>query len=431
MTSSSTPTEGKIPLSELTLLIVDCEHKTAPTSETGYPLIRTPNIGRGRFELADVQRVDEATYEEWTRRTCPQPGDLIMAREAPVGNVAVIKGDLAPALGQRTVLIRPDPEHLDSDYLCYRLSTNALRGWMTGVSNGATVPHLNLSDIRNLPLIELPPLVEQRKIGSCLRAFDDLIENNRRRIELLEETARLLYREWFVNFRYPGHEDVPLVDSELGPIPEGWEVRMVGSVCELIRGRSYKRAELVDLGGLPFLNLKCVSRGGGFRLDGIKRYQGSFKPTQKTYPGETVIAMTDMTQDRGVVAQAARVPHLDEGFGVISLDLNRVIPNPGVDPDYLYAMFRHSAFSKAVREFANGVNVLHLSPSSIESYNFALPPDPLQKLFGDSVRPGLKLVDRLQQQSETLAEARDLLLPRLVSGDLDISDLDLDLEAVG
>jgi type I restriction enzyme, S subunit len=100
-------------LDDLCELIVDCEHKTAPTQATGYPSIRTPNIGRGRFILENVNRVSEQTYRSWTRRAVPKAGDLIMAREAPVGNVAMIPPTLIPCLGQRTLLIRPDPTKVE------------------------------------------------------------------------------------------------------------------------------------------------------------------------------------------------------------------------------------------------------------------------------------------------------------------------------
>ena len=242
--------------------------------------------------------------------------------------------------------------------------------------------------------------------------------------------ARLLYREWFVHFRFPGHEDVELVDSDLGPIPEGWDVRTVRDVADLVRGRSYRRQELVEDGGLPFLNLKCIDRGGGFRKTGLKRYDGKFKEAQQTYPGDTVIAMTDMTQERNVVGRAAQVPSLDTEFGIISLDLTRVVPVSSVEPDYLYGMFRFSDFSEAVKEYANGTNVLHLSPDRIGEYRFAMPPAQLQHSFGDAVKPMLLLADNLMLQNEVLSEARDLLLPRLVSGELDVSELDLDLVAV-
>ena len=213
------------PLSELCVAIVDCEHKTAPKSgnRTGYALVRTNNIGRGRLNLTNAHRVEAAAYEEWTRRAVPQPGDLILAREAPVGNVALITPGMEPVLGQRTVLIRPDDEKVDANFLTYRLLAHDVQHWMSGVANGATVPHLNMEDIRALPLPDLPPLRIQGQIGALLAACDDLIENNQRRIEILEGMARLLYREWFVHFRYPGHEDVEFVDLRPRPNPRGLE----------------------------------------------------------------------------------------------------------------------------------------------------------------------------------------------------------------
>lgn len=142
-------------LSAVCDLIVDCEHKTAPAVAEGYPLIRTPNIGVGRLDIESAQRVDEATYRAWTKRATPRAGDLILAREAPVGNVGIVRPGIYPVLGQRTVLIRPQPDVLDPYYLNYLMSGPGLRGWMVGVSSGATVPHLNIADIRSM---ELPPL---------------------------------------------------------------------------------------------------------------------------------------------------------------------------------------------------------------------------------------------------------------------------------
>jgi len=178
-------------LDELCEFIVDCEHKTAPIQEDGIPSIRTPNIGRGYFILDGVNRVSDATYDAWTRRAIPEPGDLILAREAPVGNVAVIPDDLKCCLGQRTVLIRPKRKDIDADYLCYLLLTPALQADLLGKSGGATVHHLNLKDIRALPISDLPELDKQRAQASVIKHYDDLIETNRRRITLLEESARL------------------------------------------------------------------------------------------------------------------------------------------------------------------------------------------------------------------------------------------------
>src|SRR5947207_4196927 len=117
--------------------IIDCEHKTAPTEESGIPLIRTPNIGRGRLILDDVQRISEHTYRLWTRRSGPKPGDLIMAREAPVGNVAIVPANEKVCLGQRTVLIRVKDSSVDSKYLNYLLNSAAMKAYLNLLSNGA------------------------------------------------------------------------------------------------------------------------------------------------------------------------------------------------------------------------------------------------------------------------------------------------------
>lgn len=126
-------------LNDVCELIVDCEHKTAPTQATGYPSIRTPNIGRGRLILDNVNRVSEETYKAWTKRAIPQADDLILAREAPIGNVAIIPNNLKVCLGQRTVLIRPDKNKVESNYLVYLLLGDEIQGKILSVSNGATV----------------------------------------------------------------------------------------------------------------------------------------------------------------------------------------------------------------------------------------------------------------------------------------------------
>jgi len=156
-TSTTTQT-----LTELTELIVDCEHKTAPTQDTGYPSIRTPNIGRGHLILEGVKRVSKEVYQAWTRRARPQPGDLILAREAPAGNVSVIPEHEIVCLGQRTVLIRPDRSVVDSEYLAFLLLHPAIQARLLSHSTGATVQHVNLRDIRGLALGLLPSISIQR-----------------------------------------------------------------------------------------------------------------------------------------------------------------------------------------------------------------------------------------------------------------------------
>ena len=407
-------------LQTLCELIVDCEHKTAPTQEDGYPSIRTPNIGRGRFILDGVNRVSEETYRQWTRRAVPQPGDLIMAREAPVGNVAIIPSGLRPCLGQRTLLIRPDRTKVEPSYLNYFLNGPQGQGLIHAKTNGATVPHLNMKDVRTMDLPEFPPLHVQQRIAGILSAYDELIENSQRRIKILESMARALYREWFVHFRFPGHENHPRVASPLGEIPQGWEVNKLGDVADTFRGRSYRSVDLADEGGLPFLNLKCLDRDGGFRRSGLKRYTGEFKDIHVAKKGDIVMAVTDMTQERRIVARAALVPTLDNEFGIFSMDLVRIEPKPELPKAFLYSFLRYSSFADEVKQHANGANVLHLSPDRITDYRFAAPPTDLMSRFASFVAPVVEEIDTLANKIDNLRRTRDLLLPRLLSGQIEV-----------
>jgi type I restriction enzyme, S subunit len=167
--------------------IVDCEHKTAPTQDTGYPSVRTPNIGRGRLLLDNVNRVSESTYKLWTNRAIPSTGDLVLAREAPVGNVAVIPRGLRICLGQRTILIRPNKIQIEPHYLLFLLLSKEVRHNLLGLSTGATVSHLNMRDIRNLKLPNLPPIGIQQKFESIVSKKYDLIS-------ILDEQNRNLTR---------------------------------------------------------------------------------------------------------------------------------------------------------------------------------------------------------------------------------------------
>ena len=189
------------PLSELCDFIVDCEHKTAPTQEKGIPSIRTPNIGKGKLLLQDVYRVSEETYALWTRRAEPMPGDLILAREAPAGNVAVIPENLRVCLGQRTVLIRPDRQIFEPDFLALTLLRPSMQQKLLAHSRGATVQHVNMKDIRALDVGAIPPLGTQREIISAadkaFQASNRLESIYQQKLTALDELKKSLLHQAF------------------------------------------------------------------------------------------------------------------------------------------------------------------------------------------------------------------------------------------
>ena len=210
----------EVKLNDVCELIVDCPHSTAPDEGHGYPLIRTPNIGKGRLILDGVHRVSKDIFDTRNARAVPKPYDLIFAREATAGNVAQIQEGQEVCLGQRTVLIRPNQSIVDSSFLTYLLLAPLQQHNLVSSANGATVAHVNLPTIRNLK-ISIPELPLQKKLGSILASYDNLIENYQRQIKLLEEAAQRLYKEWFVDLHFPGYENTKIVDG----VPEGWRKR--------------------------------------------------------------------------------------------------------------------------------------------------------------------------------------------------------------
>ncbi|MDP2111162.1 MAG: restriction endonuclease subunit S [Thiobacillus sp.] len=394
-------------LGELCEFIVDCEHKTAPIQEDGIPSIRTPNIGRGYFILDGVNRVSDATYDAWTRRAIPEPGDLILAREAPVGNVAVIPDDLKCCLGQRTVLIRPKRKDIDADYLCYLLLTPALQADLLGKSGGATVHHLNLKDIRALPISDLPELDKQRAQASVIKNYDDLIETNRRRIALLEESARLLYREWFVNLRFPGHEQAKVIDG----FPGGWRQKTVDEMASFLsRGITPKYDEAAP--GMV-INQKCI-RDGRLNLALARHQSKEVKADRLVQVGDILINSTG-AGTLGRVAQV-RAPIPD-----CTVDTHVTIVRPlDVDCAGFLGVALLEMESVLSTMGVGSTNQLELGRANIGAMCLSVPTGVLCKEFHDLVWPIFDQVETLSQTNSRLAQVRDELLPKLMSGEIQV-----------
>ena len=397
------------PLNKLCELIVDCPHSTAPDEGEGYPLIRTPNIGPGYLDLTGVHRVSKEAYDIRNARAVPQPMDLILAREAPAGNVGIIREGQWVCLGQRTVLIRPDQKKVDPWFLNYYLNAPRQRHRLLSNANGATVSHVNMPIIRNLP-VDLPGMEAQRRIASILMAYDNLIENNRRQIALLEEAAQRLYKEWFVALRYPNRK--ASVDGT------GWTQLPLTECASIIRGRSYTSAEIDGDEGIALVNLKNLRSYGGWSGGAEKTYTGAFKEEQHVSPGDIIMGVTDMTKERRLVGHVALVPDL-EREAIISMDLVKLVPTQ-VERLYLYALLRFSGIAEKIALLANGTNVLHLKPQILSSVQIPVPGSELQLAFAKHVSPMIDEINLCTRRIVSAQEARNRLLPKLMSGEVEV-----------
>lgn len=398
-------------LESVTTEIVDCEHKTAPTGDGYAYAVGTKAMKSGRIILEQCRPVSSETYKKWARRAAPEAGDLVLAREAPVGEVVRLPESPRFCLGQRTVLIKPNNDCVEGRFLHYWLQGPSAQHSMLSIASGATTPHLNVADIRALPIDSMPrDRQQQRVIGMILGSIDDLIENNRRRIEVLEEMAQAIYREWFVHFRFPGHENATFVDSPLGPIPEGWQILPFSDIATFTNGFAFKPSHWGD-SGRPIIKIKELKNG--VTTETPRCDETEINEKYWIEPGDLLFSWS---ADLGIYRWSGEP-------GLLNQHLFVVEPSTGTSSVYL-----QHALTGAIPKFwdrAQGTTMRHIKRSALTEVTAVVPPDSVDADFTSRVRPLDGLALRLTQTNQELRTIRDLLLPRLVSGEIDVSDLDL------
>ena len=378
-------------LNEVCELIVDCPHTTANDEGKGFPLVRTPNIGKGRLVYDGMHRVCEDVYNKRNARAIPQENDLIFAREATAGNVALIQKGEKVCLGQRTVLIRPNQEKVNPAFLTYFLLAPKQQYKLLSTANGATVAHVNLPTIRNLK-IDLPELPAQHRIASILSRYDSLIENYQKQIKLLEEAAQRLYKEWFVDLHFPGHENTKIVDG----VPEGWEKMKVDSIYSIKYGK--------------ILSTKLITETGLFPVYGANGVIGYY---DKANCNEQVVLITSRGNGSGDVL----VTYHKDSF----ITNNSFVVTPLEGYEYCKLPFTFQFLKMAnFRAVRTGAAQPQLTNQSIHTVDVVLPNRCLiEKYCAATVRMNDAII-KYREQLRLLTEARDRLLPKLMSGEITV-----------
>lgn len=395
-------------LSDVCEFIVDCPHSTAPDEGKGYPLIRTPNVGKGRLDLNGVHRVSESVYKQRIQRGAPRANDLIFAREAPAGNVALVQENQTVCLGQRTVLIRPNVQKVNPQYLVYYLLSPKPQYELLGTANGATVAHVNLPAIRNLK-IELPEKSVQDKIGTILVTYDDLIENNQKQIKLLEEAAQRFYKEWFVDLRFPGHENTKIVDG----VPEGWQYEKLGDLVKTTSGGtpSRRKSEYYVNGNIRWIKTKELNDRFIFETEEHITEDAVKNSSAKVLPeGALIVAMYGATIGK-IGITAAEMACNQACCAFISFD-------DMISKEYLYCWLMDN------REYlvsqGKGAAQSNLSQEMIRNFSLLCPDKKVIKNFTEIVTTMLENKRVLENKILMLSKARDDLLPKLMSGEVEV-----------
>lgn len=397
------------PANEICNAIVDCVNKTAPIvdNDTEFKMIRTTNVKNGQIIIDGMRCVEEEVFLKWNRRLTPKKGDVVLTREAPLGDVGLIRTNHKFFLGQRTMIYRADGINLNQRFLYYSLLGGPIQGQLKALGSGSTVEHIRVPDAEKIS-IPFPPISEQKKIAAILSSYDDLIENNKKRIQILENMAEELYKEWFVRFRFPNYENT---EFEKG-LPSTWERRQLKCLCDEVK-QSVKKEDLnaeVKYIGLEHLSRKDIAIYDYSTADTVDSDKLKFKQMDILF-----------SKIRPYLHKVC-LAHFE---GVCSSD---TIILRAKDPIYLpYLLF--TVFSETFVDLAdvssNGTKMPRANWKFLQKVVLSIPPNNLMEKYHKICMPMFIEIENLLNQIDILTQQKDSLLPRLISGKLSVENLDI------
>jgi type I restriction enzyme S subunit len=419
-------------LREAGVTLIDCDHRTPPAADSGYPYVAIPQLQAGRIVLTGARRITQEHYQEWTKKAKPREDDIVLSRRCNPGETAYVPSGSKFALGQNLVLLRSEGKKIYPPFLRW-----LVRGpeWWEQIGKflnvGAVFDSLRCADVPNFSL-KVPPLDEQKAIVGILGPLDNKIELNRKMNETLEAMARVLFKSWFVDFdpvraKAEGSDlGLPasiadlfpdsFEDSEIGEIPKGWSVGKFGDVASNPR-RGISPSEIRP--DTPYIALEHMPRKSIALTDwgtanGVESGKLAFKANEilfgklRPYFHKVGVAPID---------------------GVCSTDIVVVTPR---SPDWLGFVLGHASSSDFVEHTnagSTGTKMPRTNWGEMARYQVALPPEPIAKVFTEQIQPAISRIVTSIHESHILAALRDTLLPKLISGELPVRHVEVLIEA--
>lgn len=387
---------------ELCSVVVDCPHSTPKWTANGKIVIRNNNIKHGRIDFSSPSYTDDEHFAQRIKRAKPQPGDIIITREAPIGDVGMIPENTECCLGQRMVLLRANQSVCDNFYLLYSLQSLYVQhqiSWSEGT--GTTVSNLRIPHLEQIQIPYLP-LEQQAKISSVLRALEEKIENNRRLNDNLEQQAMALYRQMFVENNNDARRECradECFDISIGKTPPRKEAQWF----------SMNPTDCI------WVSISDMGRCGMYIADSSEylTHESVDKFNIKVVPDNTVLLSFKLTVGRVAITDGAMVTN--EAIAHFKTD------KPEIN-EYLYCYLKDFNYQTmgSTSSIATAVN-----SKIIKAMPFVIPTDAELVSFHSATAPMFEMIKTRQRENTRLAELRDSLLPKLMSGEIDVSAVQL------
>jgi len=429
-----------LPLAEVTTLVTDGKHGDCKNEEnSGYYFLSSKDLRGGKLHYDKPREINYKEFLETHRRTNLETGDILLVNTgASIGRVGIAQIDvrIPNTTFQKSVsVVKADRSIIDNRYLYYFLRNN--KNLLSKLGSGSAQPNLLLSVTRNIQ-VRVPERSIQENISKILTCYDNLIENNNRRIAILEEMAQSLYREWFVNFRYPSNiADVQqsnkdneitnesinngadnnnskptLIDSPLGPIPEGWEVKALSDVAS-VNPESITKRNAPELIG--YIDIKSVGTGSIEEVKPMKFSDAPSRARRKVVDGDIIWATVRPNRKQySYICKPKANTIASTGFSVL-----RALDIPA---SYLYSFTTTNAFTAYLVNHATGSAYPAVNTDIFKKANILVPPSDILSKFDALCSVSMLQSEVLKKKNENLKKQRDMLLPKLISGQIELKE---------
>lgn len=434
--------------------VFDGTHATPKQTEVGFKLLTSKNILNGNLDKTDAYFISEEDYNSINKRSQVKQYDILFSMIGSVGNVCMIK-DSTVDFAIKNMGVFSCNEKNKALFLYYYLQSPFAKKTIESYLNGAVQKFLGLERLRSFPVPEYSN--DKQKIAAVLSALDDKIALNRRLNAKLEQMAKRLYDHWFVQFDFPrsvsaepcSHElcrtddgktrsDFPnengkpykasggkMVWNETlkREIPEGWEVKKLGTLFTTNRGISYSTKTITGNKGIPMINLASFSPDGSYKIDGIKIYTGEYTEEKTLKPFDLVMCNTQQTAidfSKDIIGKALLVPDIFEGDITSSHHVNTLKVQNEKLKFYLYHLFNTDYFHAYISHYASGTNIMGLDFAGVENYSAVIPSEEILSKFADFTLDIEMKKSEIIRENTKLVALRDKLLPLLMNGQVEV-----------